>query len=94
MNVIKGVNRRIIEISGTDNSCFEKAVLYVRPDCDISQSRLEAEARIYARQIMNSGELKEEQKRSDTLVRVLTISVTLLVIAAFVISAALFFIGA
>ena len=29
MNVIKGVNRRIIEIQETDSSCFEKAGLYV-----------------------------------------------------------------
>lgn len=92
MNVIKGVNRRIIEIQETDSSCFEKAVLYVRPDCDVPPSRLEAEARLYARRIMNSGEL-HEHKKQDRFIRVLTITVTVLVIAAVLISAALLIVG-
>lgn len=44
--MIKGVNRKIIEISGMENDYFEKAVLYVRPDkSEISETRLGLEAR-------------------------------------------------
>ena len=44
--MIKGVNKRVVEIICTDNEFFEKAVLYVKSDKpDVSSSRLEAEAR-------------------------------------------------
>lgn len=46
--MIKGINRRVVEITSTDNDYFEKAVLYVRSDKgDVSASRLEDEAREY-----------------------------------------------
>ncbi len=46
--MIKGVNRRVIEITGTDSEYFEKAVLYVKADKrDISPALLEDEAREY-----------------------------------------------
>lgn len=46
--MIKGVNRRVVEITSTDNEYFEKAVLYVKTDkSDVSAARLEAEAREY-----------------------------------------------
>lgn len=39
--MLRGVNKQIIEINGTDNAFFEKAVLYVRPECcDISDTKL------------------------------------------------------
>ena len=44
--LIKGVNHRIIEITGMDNDYFEKAILYVRPDkTTISETRIDLEAR-------------------------------------------------
>ena len=44
--MIKGVNKRVVEIMCTDNEFFEKAVLYVKSDKpEVSSSRLEAEAR-------------------------------------------------
>lgn len=46
--MIKGVNRRVVEITSTDNEYFEKAVLYVKADrSDVSAARLEEEAREY-----------------------------------------------
>ena len=30
--MIRGVNKNIIEISDTGNDCFERAILFVRPD--------------------------------------------------------------
>ncbi len=46
--MIKGINRRVVEITSTDNDYFEKAVLYVKSDKgDVSTARLEEEAREY-----------------------------------------------
>ena len=46
--MIKGVNRRVVEITSTDNEYFEKAVLYVKADKrDVPAVRLEEEAREY-----------------------------------------------
>ena len=46
--MIKGVNRRVVEITSTDNEYFEKAVLYVKADKrDVPAARLEEEAREY-----------------------------------------------
>ena len=44
--MIKGVNKRVVEIICTDSEYFEKAVLYVKSDKpEVSSARLEAEAR-------------------------------------------------
>ncbi|MCH5194921.1 MAG: hypothetical protein J1F11_13255 [Oscillospiraceae bacterium] len=46
--MIKGVNKRVVEIICTDNEYFEKAVLYVKTDKpEVSSARLEAEARAF-----------------------------------------------
>lgn len=46
--MIKGINRRVVEITSTDSEYFEKAVLYVKSDKrDIPPARLEEEAREY-----------------------------------------------
>lgn len=46
--MIKGVNKRVVEIICTDNEYFEKAVLYIKSDKpDVSAARLESEAREY-----------------------------------------------
>lgn len=31
-NMIKGVNKNVIEISETNHACFERAILFVRPE--------------------------------------------------------------
>lgn len=61
--MIKGVNRRIVEITSTRNDYFEKAVLYIRPDKNmISDGRLELEARAYIGSIISSRREKEKEK--------------------------------
>lgn len=58
-NMIKGVNKRVVEITSTDNEYFEKAVLYVKADkLDLPSARLEEEAREYIGKIapINTGE--------------------------------------
>ena len=34
MRMLKGVNKHIIEISNTGNDCFERVILFVRPDSE------------------------------------------------------------
>ncbi len=51
--MIKGVNRRIVEITSTEHEFFEKAVLYVRADkCDTPTERITEEAREYLGRIV------------------------------------------
>ncbi len=37
--MLKGVHKRVIEVKGDPNAYFEKAVLFVRPDCQEESSR-------------------------------------------------------
>ncbi len=50
--MIKGVNKQIIEINDMDNKVFEKAVLYVRPECsEISEAKLYNSANEFAKEV-------------------------------------------
>lgn len=43
--MIRGINHQIIEINQTESQCFERALLFVRPQCaDFSEPRLRGEA--------------------------------------------------
>lgn len=51
--MIKGVNKRVIEITGTDHEYFEKAVLYVKAEkSGASAEKLGEEAREYLGRIV------------------------------------------
>lgn len=51
--MIKGVNKRVVEITSTDHEYFEKAVLYVKADkSDTPAERLGEEAREYLGRIV------------------------------------------
>ncbi len=54
--MIKGVNKKIIEINETENIYFEKAILYIRPKMsDIPQSHLIKEANFYLERNIPDG---------------------------------------
>lgn len=62
--MIKGVNRRVVEITGMNNDYFEKAVLYIRPDkSGTSQTRLELEARCAAGQLYTAEDCVGQKKK-------------------------------
>ncbi|MBQ2823817.1 MAG: hypothetical protein IJF18_04485 [Oscillospiraceae bacterium] len=62
--MIKGVNRRVVEITGMNNDYFEKAVLYIRPDkSGTSQTRLELEARCAAGQLYTAEDCVGRKKK-------------------------------
>ncbi|MCI7350711.1 MAG: hypothetical protein MSH60_08170 [Ruminococcus sp.] len=53
--MIKGVNRRVIEINSTESDYFEKAVLYLRPGSDeLPPKLLNDEAASYLQRITGS----------------------------------------
>ncbi len=64
--MIKGVNKKIIEINDTDNIYFEKAILYIRPKMsDIPQNHLIKEANFYLEKNMSDG-----QQHDSSLIKI------------------------
>jgi hypothetical protein len=74
--MIKGVNKRVIEISDINSDFFDKALLYVKPDRAITPpERLDLEARAFLRTIA-------PKKRSNGLARIMIILNIIALIAA------------
>ncbi len=77
--MIKGVNRRVVEITGMNNDYFEKAMLYIRPDkSGTSQTRLELEARSAAGQLYTPEDCLSNKKKipiSDLTLRLIASAV-------------------
>ena len=79
--MIKGVNKRIVEISGTQNEYFEKAILYIRPNKNtVADTRIELEAHAYL------GTLIPEHDANSKTKDKLPITVKLLCVAAILLS--------
>ena len=80
--MVKGVNRRIIEISSTGNEYFEKAVLYIRPNCqDVPEKLIAEEARCF----LNGVSAGQKPLLSSNLKRLIVgalITALVLVVAA------------
>lgn len=54
--MIRGTNKRIIEINGEDDSCFERIVLFLRPEQgDESMEKMVKMAEDYADGLFRSG---------------------------------------
>lgn len=81
--MIKGVNRRIVEISGMKNDYFEKAVLYIRPEKSTEPiGRLELEARNTVEKFYpNSEKPPRAHVITDLTLRLLAVSLGLFAIA-------------
>lgn len=69
---IKGTTRRVIEIHGTDSCFFEKAVLYVRPECyPIEDSSLAREAKKYTAELSECAENMRKELRRERILKIL-----------------------
>ena len=81
--MIKGVNRRIVEISGMKNDYFEKAVLYIRPEKSAEPiGRLELEARSTVAMLsLNEEKPPKAHVITDLTLRLLAVSLGLFAIA-------------
>lgn len=70
--MIKGVNRKIIEINNTDSIYFEKAVLYIRPQMsDVPNSCLSHEAALYLAEKAGTVSRQKRKKKIITAVSVI-----------------------
>ncbi len=79
--MIKGVNKRIVEISGTQNEYFEKAILYIRPERNtVTDTRIELEAHAYL------GSLMPEHDETTKSKEKLPLTVKLICVAAILLS--------
>lgn len=80
--MIKGVNRRIVEISGMKNDYFEKAVLYIRPEKSTEPiGRLELEARSAVAELSPNEKPPKAHIITDLTLRLLAVSLGLFAIA-------------
>ena len=80
--MIKGVNRRIVEISGMKNDYFEKAVLYIRPEKSTEPlGRLELEARSAVAELSPKEKAPKAHIITDLTLRLLAVSLGLFAIA-------------
>jgi hypothetical protein len=82
--MIKGVNKKIIEINNPDSLYFEKAVLYIRPNVSIlpeAISQKEAQRLLYA--LLPSKKRKRKLSKNKTYI--LTGVIILLIIILLII---------
>ncbi|MGI6269849.1 MAG: hypothetical protein ACOYKJ_04860 [Candidatus Howiella sp.] len=64
--MLRGVNRSIVEVAGSGSRYFEKAILFVRPECaGFSAGRLEAGAREYLESLESGGGLPLPRPRES-----------------------------
>lgn len=64
MQMIRGINRQIIEVSDTDSDYFERALFFVSPDyCDAERTVLEHEARRALKRLAEPSNLRCRRKR-------------------------------
>lgn len=64
--MIKGVNRRVIEINSTESDYFEKAVLYLRPNSDeLPPKLLSDEANAYISEITGGRSRKNRLSSAE-----------------------------
>ena len=81
--MIKGVNRRIVEITSTEHEYFEKAVLYVKADkSNLPSEKITEEAREYLGRIVpvKKTYLSTGNKLLIAMLAVLTVLTILLII--------------
>lgn len=80
--MIKGVNKKVIEINDMQNIYFEKAVLYVRPEMqDTPYRHLLKEAAFY----LDDSELSPGSKHLSKLSRIFVVTALLTAILGIVI---------
>ncbi|MBZ4670608.1 MAG: hypothetical protein JG769_912 [Oscillospiraceae bacterium] len=79
--MIKGVNKRIVEINNTQNEYFEKAILYIKPEkSSMPQRELSEEAINY----LNSLGFKRKSFTWQKLVVILGITLVLSALAVII----------
>ena len=79
--MVKGVNKKIVEINNPDSLYFEKAIFFVRPNiADVSAKLLSIEARNYMKSLMPQ-ESRRKSRRLEHLKFGLAVLATALLIS-------------
>ncbi len=79
--MIKGVNKRVVEITSTDHEYFEKAVLYVKADkSSLPAEKLGEEAREYLGRIVPVGRKKVFSLAAGLIISAAAILAILLIV--------------
>ena len=90
MKMIRGVNKRIIEITDTGSEYFERALMFVRPDSsDLPDSALEEEAMKLVSAM--SRPPSEKRKRRHAKRRRLDYKAVVILVLGAALAAAIFF---
>lgn len=79
--MLKGVNKRIVEINKTDSLYFEKAVLYLRPDVPVLPETISA---CETERIL-SGIMSPKRKKAKKYILFLMTAAAVLVTALYII---------
>lgn len=80
--MIKGVNKRIIEVLNPDEPCFEKIILFLSPDCKLSEQFLVKSTGEYVRDIakaLESQSVTKKETQKKRLIKSLLFCVVLLI---------------
>ncbi|MBQ7959436.1 MAG: hypothetical protein IJ330_07000 [Oscillospiraceae bacterium] len=75
--VIKGVNRRVIEINNPDGEYFEKAILFVKPEKSGDKSET---LRIAARKYLSEVDENDRRRRLRTVLIISSVIIAFLTI--------------
>ncbi len=79
--MLKGVNKRIVEINNTGNEYFEKAILFIKPEAEtLPKERINHMADDYLGKL---GQKKKKQSIMTTLIVLLVIAL-IVAVAVFV----------
>jgi len=65
--VVKGCNKRIIEVLNTENEYFEKAILFINPQSNLSYSQALRTAEQYMKEIDPDKKKRKKKKGSLAL---------------------------
>ncbi len=88
--LLKGTTHRIIEVRGEKDCFFEKAVLYLRPDCsDRSPDDIKSEAQFYASRL--SGDISGKNDREERIQKILAETFKALLVSALTLLAVLIY---
>ena len=81
--MIKGVNKKIIEINNPNSEYFDKVVLYIKPNIEVrSNGELSYEVNKCLKSITNSKSI--EKKSSITTVYIITLAIILIATIVFI----------
>ena len=86
--MLKGVNKRVVEVVDMENEYFEKAIFYIRPEMSCN-SKLRSQAQLY----LNKISLEKPVKFRSNGKLPYIIGITAGISAALIISAVLLFAG-